>query len=380
MGEAYWYYAQRKNAPSTAATGEVTYDLPETGFIPTILLTCFSTPTSSASPALPLVDAITEVTIKDAGKEIISLNANQIMGIFMHRGSRSYVSTETNDNAVEQHQTFPILLGEVVNGVKYAPDFSKFTNPQITIKWDYSITTTNFGMICEADIAPVMKFTIACMVQPADAGYTHGYMRSRQIKTWSQTTSTETKIDIPSGEKLYGIMIEAGYDALNWTEDIEQLKLSLQSGKWIPLDLQEEELRTLDGDIWGAAEISYCADVADAEEYDVHMGYVDDVNFAPLEKIDDLTFWFVNAHRGIETLNVDTSGQAAYTTHFQTAIHVKGFMPYQCLYIPSWYLTGKTDDLIDTEAAKTAVLYCTSGAAASTSSKPAIVIETFVIG
>ena len=54
MAKVQYNYLERKNAPTTAQTGTVTYDLPKAGFLPELLLRVFSTPTASTFPALPL--------------------------------------------------------------------------------------------------------------------------------------------------------------------------------------------------------------------------------------------------------------------------------------------------------------------------------------
>lgn len=383
MGKVQHFYAQRKKSES-GQTGSVTYDLPESGFIPEIVLTAFSTPTASTDPALPLNKAITKVEIVDGARVIQSLSANQLLGAYMHRKTRTHASSEVNDNAVEGHESIPIVLGKMVNGREYAPDFSRFSNPQIKITWDYSLTTGPFGATFDADASPVMKFTVMCKIVRDATKYTHGYVKSSVTKTFTQATSTETRIDIPRGEQLLGIMIEAGYDDLDWTEDVEQLKLDFDNGAWIPLDLFEEEIQNLELDWFGPAVVSFNMDLVDAVEIDTHMGFVTQVTGVTAATT-ARNFQYADSHKGVEAVAMftETTGGAsasfvATATYEQIRIEATGFMPYQCLYIPMSELLDGDGDLIDTTRYRDIVLTLTSGSSASTSSTPSVISEFLV--
>jgi len=378
MAKAYYHYVQRKKSES-GQSSNVTYDLPEKGTVPYIVVRAFSTPTASSNPALPLNDAITKIEVIDGGTVIQSLSGNQLHGLSMIRGNPTRASTETNDNAVEGYDDFIIMLGGKFNGTNYAPNFSNFTNPQIRITWDYSLTTTEFGMSCDADTAPAMKFTVFCKVIPDGAGYTHGYVKSREIKTWTQATSTETKTEIPRDGNLVGIAIEAGYDALDWTEDVEQIKLSFNNGEWEPLHIYEEEIVKTQEEWFGRPfELTFWADMKSGVEVDVHMGYADQTTITPATHDAGHMYQFSNAHKGIETLNIQDSAAAEYATYAQVKFKSTGFMPYNIYYIPARALTDGKSDWIELNSYKRVDLFTTSGSSASTSSTPAIIAEYLI--
>lgn len=375
MAEVQYYYAQRKKAES-GQTGTVTYDLPESGTIPWIVVRAFSTPTASTDPALPLNDAITKIEIVDGGTVIQSLSGNQVHALSMIRGNPVRSSTEVNDNAVEGYDDFLILLGGTFNGRKYAPDFSKFTNPQIKITWDYSLTTTEFGMSCDADTSPAMKFTVLCKVVRGAHDYSHGYVKSKEVKTWTQAASTETKVEIPRDGLLIGIGFEGGYDAKAFTDDLNEVKLSFDNGAWEPLHLYAEEIVKAQEEWFGRPfELSFAADLVDAKELDLHMGYFTFVAGTCITSA-GRSFEFQSTHNGIETVSLNDvatpTAIAAYETVF---LYVKGFLPYNMWYVPARVLLDGKGDTIDTNKYKRIDLFCTSGSSASTSSTPAIICE-----
>lgn len=377
MGKVTYFYTERKKSES-GQTGSVIYDLPNNGFIPWIELRCFSTPTASTNPALPLNKAITKVELIDGGMTIMSLSANQIMGSYMHRVTRKHVSSELNDNAVEGYESFRLQLGQKVNGVEYAPDFSRFKHPQIRITFDYSITTGPFGETFDADATPSMKFTVLCKKVVGTTKYTHGYIRSSEIKTFAQTTSTENRIDIPLGKKMFGIMIEAGYVNLDFTEDVNELKLDFNSGEYVPLDLKTEELAMIQNEWFGPANVSFMMDLIDGKNVDVHMGFVNSIVGTGIGST-NVTLGFESTHQGINQFSMfDTATPTAISTYELVYLNVHGVMPYNCFYIPASKLNDGEGDLIDTGRYNDITLVLKSGSSASTSSTPSIIFEELV--
>jgi len=378
MTKTQYSYIQRKTAES-GQTGTATYDLPERDFIEEIIVRAYSTPTASTNPALPLSDAITKIEIVDGSKVIQSLSGNQAMALSMFRGSHKMTMTGINDNAAEGYDDFHLILGGVFNGTRYAPDFSQFSNPQIKISWDYSQTTTKHGMSCDADSSPAMKFTVMAKVHREAEGISHGYVKSSEIKTWTSAASTETTVEIPRGEPLLGIMIEAGYDAKYWTDDINKIKLDFDNGAWVPLELYEEEIPTIQK-AWfkDDFEVSWIADIKDNIELDVHMGYPTMVHFISATDA-GRSFEYQAVHKGIETVGKwDLATPSAATSYESTYIKSVGQLPFQCWYLPIREILGGEADTLDTTKFSRIDLKITSGSSPSTSSTPAVVAEYLI--
>lgn len=378
MAEVQYHYVQRKKSES-GQTGTATYDLPESGFIPEIVVRAFSTPTASTNPALPLNDAITKIEIVDGAEVIKSLDGNQVRALQMIHDRKSLVLTDTDDNAAEGYGDFKLIFAKKLNGTSYCPDFSRFANPQIKISWDYSATSVK-GASYDADASPAMKFTIlAKVVRGAGHGYTHGYLKSSSIKTITQAASTTSVVEIPRGEPLVGIMVDAGYDALDFTEDVEKLKLDFDNGAWVPMELYEEEVQTA-MDMWfnGPFSVKFRKDLQDSVELDTHMGYVSDISILPLFD-DSIATAYPSAPKGIETVNAySTETPAALAAYSQFCIEANGFIPFNCFYVPMGAILNGMADTVDTTRYGRVDLELTSGASASTSSRPEVIAEYLI--
>ena len=375
MGKTQYTYVERKHSESGAA-GSAIYDLPEVGYMPELILKAYSTPTGASDIDLPLVDAITKIEVIDGGNVLKSLSPHQVKALSMIHKYKTLASLETNDNAAEQHDDFYLELGATLDGVNYAPNMSSFANPQLRVTWDYSDTTTAFGMACDADSAPAMKFSIIAKVIREGGNYTHGYVKSQVAREWTQATSTTTRTELPVGEKLIGFGVEGGYTALDFEEDVEQIKLDFNNGDWVPFDFYEEEVYSSQN--WwhgGPFQYSWAADLIDNKELDTHMGILNDLHIMSQSNA-GRTFEYQASHKGVETLGKwDLATPTVDTTFEQSYLTSIGQCPFHLWYCPASAIAGGDTDTINTSSYKRADVTTVSGSSASTSSTPAVIAE-----
>jgi len=375
MGKTQYSYVERKHSESGAA-GSAIYDLPESGYMPELILKAYSTPTGASDLDLPLVDAITKIEVIDGGRVLKSLSAHQVKALSMIHKYKQLASLETNDNDVEQHDDYHILLGAVLNGTNYAPEMSNFRNPQIRLTWDYSDTTTAFGMACDADTTPVIKFSVIAKIIREGGNFSHGYVNSQVVREWTNDASITTKTELPVGDPLIGIGLEGGYTALDFEEDFEQAKLDFNHGDWVPFDFYEEEIYSSQN--WwhkGPFQYSWCADVIDNKELDTHMGILNDLHVMSQENA-GRAFEYQASHMGVETLGKwDLATPTVDTTFAQAYLTSIGQCPFHMWYCPASAITGGDKDTIDTAGYKRADITTVSGSSASTSSTPAVIAE-----
>jgi len=378
MAKTQYTYIERKHSES-GQTGTATYDLPEKGFLPEVIVKAYSTPTASTNPALPLSDAITKIEIIDGGTVIQSLTGNQVKGLSMIRKYKTLGGLEINDNGAEGYDDFHILLGGVIDGKWYAPDMSTFSNPQIRITWDYSQTTTEFGMSCDADTSPAMKFSVIGKILREPGPYTHGYIKSSVLKEFTQATSTTTVTEIPRGQMLLGLGVEAGYDAKDFTDDVNQIKLDFDNGDWVPFEFYQEEIITSQ-QAWfgGPFEYSWIADAIDDKEFDSHMGFL---NFIVCMASSNAGrgFEWQAIRKGVETLGMwDLATPSTISSYESVYFKSVGYAPFHIWYCPMKAILGDEASLIDTTEFSRIELETTSSSNASTSSTPDIIAEYLV--
>jgi len=378
MAKTQYTYIERKKSES-GQTGTATYDLPEKGFLPEIILKAYSTPTASTNPALPLSDAITKIEIVDGGTIIQSLTGNQIKAMSMLRKYKQLAGLEINDNAAEGYDDFHILLGGRFDGTDYAPDMSVFSNPQLKVTWDYSITTTEFGMSCDADASPAMKFSVLGKILREPGPYTHGYVKSSVLKEFTQATSTTTTTEIPRGQKLIGLGVEAGYDAKDFTDDVNQIKLDFDNGDWIPFDLYEEEIITAQKLWFGPPfEYSWIADAIDDKEFDSHMAWLSFIECMASSNAGRGFEWQA-IRKGVETLGMWDLGTPSVISSYESVYFKStGYGPFHVWYVPMSKILGEEADTLDTTGYSRIELETTSSSSASTSSTPDIIAEYLV--
>ena len=378
MAKTQYSYVQHKTAEA-GQTGTATYDLPERDYLDEILLTAWSTPTAVTHPALPLTDAITKVQVIDGGTVIKSLTGNQARALQMIHGDNCLAGEDWAKNAVEGWTTFRIPLGGILDGNKFAPDMSVFSNPQIKITWDYSITTTEFGMSCDADAAPAMKFSVLAKMLRDGAPVTHGYLRSQQIYEFTQSASSTTVTEIPRKYPIVGIGIEAGYDNKDFADDVEEVKLDFDNGSWIPFHFYEGEIGSIQ-QAWfnNCFKYSWLAEMIDAEELDTHMGILSHLG-ARATSAAGRSVEYEAGNQGVDTLSLfDVNVPTAIAAYEAIYFEATGWMPFHMWYMPAKALTGEgKETLLSTDYGRIEI-ETTSGAAASASSTPAIILEELV--
>lgn len=374
MPQIRWDYLQRKKAES-GQTGTAQYDLPKTGFMRDLILTAYFTPTGANAPSAPLSDVLTKIEIVDGGHEIMALTGNQIKALSMIDGHNPLGSTEKNDNSVEGYDHFMMNLGGVFDGQRYAPDMSVFSNPQIRITWDASSTTTEFGMTTEADTTPAMKFSLVAQMQNDSGGLRHGYIRSRIVKEYSQSGAGTNVIQLDTDEDMIGFGIEAGYTALDFTEDVEEIKLDVNNGAWVPFHFKEEEVMQFQQQVFKKPfQYSWMTDIEDSDEFDSHMGYL--LHLIAQGKGDTnepKAYAFEITRKGVETMYItDTRTPTACGTLEQTYLTAIGWAPFHMWYCPMKTLLGDTDVLVG-DPKRDMDLEIVAGSSASASSTPDVI-------
>lgn len=380
MTKTRWDYVQREHS-ETAATGTIAFDLPEKGFMPNLLMNIGITPTGNSAQVGAVTDHVTKVEILDGGLVIKSLTANQLKGLAMIHGHRQMGSTEINDASVAGYDNFIIPMGGFFNGKKYAPDMGQFSNPQMRITWDCSITTTEFGVTVTADTSPAMLISVLAEIASEGAQYSHGYLKSSIVKEFTQATSTNTYIEIPKGDNLVGIGIEAGYDALDFTEDVEEIKLDFNNGEWIPFHLREKEIMPFQQHIFKAPfQYSWMMDLESSEEIDTHMGFLLHLSAmgTPSATAHDMMniFNYEKGNKGVETIRMfDATTPLACDVFKGIYLQSTGWAPFHIWYVPCSFLNGGENDLIDTSEFGRIEVEMKSGSSASTSSTPDLIVE-----
>jgi len=269
-------------------------------------------------------------------------------------------------------------MGGLYNGVNYAPNMSMFNNPQIKITWDYSLTTLETGMTGSADTTPSMKISILAELCNEPGIFQHGYVKSEILKEITQATTTRTIVEIPRGDNMVGLAIEGGYDALDFTEDFEEVKLDFGNGEWVPFHLREEEVLQFQQMIFKRPFVySWMADLESADELDSHMGHLSNIhattNFTKAE-----VCVFDTSRKGVETMTILSAiGNAATATdeYKLTWIRSEGWAPFHVWYVPSKFLMGGEKDIINTGDFGRIEIETLSGSSASTSSTPDYIVE-----
>jgi len=375
MAKWQYSYLQRKKAES-GQTGTATYDLPEKDYLSALHVIAYRTTSTNTNGPLPVHVIIDKIEVVDGGTVIQSLTGEQVKGLMYYRGGVINFPPTVETASTESYDVFTLHFGLYPHDTKRMLDLSKLSNPQVKITWDAS-KTDHKGVSYDAISDPSMKFTVVAeLYRGSPPGGVQGYVKSSQIYSWTQAASTTTEIEIPRGQPLIGLMINAGYAAKNFTDDVYELKLDLDNGAWVPFHFYADEVINMINTWYPQqVDLAFQRDIKDDITFDTRVGYLSSLQAIAFTDVGKTVNW-QSGTKGIGTIGqFDTATPSEDTTWRLTGFQIRGHIPFHNYYIPMKALFDGSVWTLDTTQYSRIVLKVTSSSSASTSSTPSVVAE-----
>ena len=378
VGRTRYEYVERDLSLS-GTTGTYTTDLPRSGYVPRLSIGVAATLNASTALALPVADAVSKIEIVDGGTVIKSLSGRQAQGLHMIRSGSDFASPATNANGAVSKDIFTVDMGGVFGGAEYAPNMSEFANPQLKVTWDFTATTTDRGMTVQAAASPAATLTVLAEIYEGEGKYTHGYVQSQDIYSYSSAASSTKDVDIPNKGKLVGLGVQAGYASKNLSDDIDRLKINFDNGAWVPLDLYADEITAfLASKEKSRYTTSFGADVIDGSIIDTGMGIVENVVLTPTAAAGRSAIWS-GGSEGVGVLHLtDVATPTAISAYEQVKVKATGYAPQGIVYVGMSDLLAKGIDVLDASEFSKITMSITAGSGASSSSTPSVLTDYLV--
>jgi len=339
-----------KALTTTSTSGTETIDLPERGILNSLSLLYRHTMTYSDNTMLPPVYAIKKVEVLVDGSTVVkSLSGPQIRALQWYNGGPY---GQTNDYSQAQthnryYHRFTLYFGRNATDTKYGLDLSAFSNPQMKIEYDVA-TTTHDGVTWDVGTTPAIVLNVAAkLLDGAPAGWQNKYVQSREINTWTMAASTETNTEIPRGFPLRGLMLRCGYKNKGYYDHWEKVKLDFDNGKWVPIDMDYENLVQLQLEAWPKpVHTSFYTYGADGDDLNSGVYYVTGSGWgssrADLGAVKiPIIYWPIS----VTELRNNTGG--TITTGGAYTYMSMGWGPMQTFYLPMKMLLDGTEESIE---------------------------------
>lgn len=318
------YYEQ-----SLDNTGTKIVDLKTTDPISAIRLDFKGTNGATHNKSNWLNDVITKIEIVDGSDQLLSLSMKQAQSLqFYNTKKTPYMRCEERGSGSYNEQVL-LLFGRYLWDPEYYLDLTKFTNPQLKITTDEdairALGDTGF-------LTGTFKVTINLHVIQEGADAAKGFMMSKEVYSFTTSASGDEHVDMPMDYPYVGLLVRAYKQGNDTSENLSQLKISCDAGKFTPIDKKTPDIYRMNEEDYGPLEIRMQLDRKDGETV-----------YHPLQKdpvamlMPDETTAMMKAiyqWSGYFTLSLLDSGGLAITDERWIRAVIKGSELHSAFYLP----------------------------------------------
>lgn len=363
---------------STVLKGTETIDLPEGDILSEVMIQARSLGDYSDDMVVPMHVQLTKIELLVNGSQVVkSLTGTQVRALQWYNGG-AFGLDDPNQSAHNEnfrYTNFPLYLGRFAGDTKYGLDCGAYSNPQLKLTWDTSITSWD-GLTFDAYGTPTFTYSvIAKMIDGSPPGFTNKYMQSQEIDTWTTGTGVPHKTEIPRGHDLWGIMHRVGYYNMKPYDLLASIKLDFDNGKWVPIDMDY-------GQFWQVYKswfpkpceaIRYCV-FTHGDTFDTRLAWVTHFDASELGTTCS-GVRITTGLRGMTTISVAAHGGGAWNTAIGAWTKAVGWGPHQCIYIPMKQLTDGETEVVPTTDYKRIDLETAAGASSGGTGSQHLVAE-----
>ena len=357
-----------ENRKVLADSGEVTINLGVRDPITALMIEFRATNGATSNIDNPLAECVSTVELIDGGNTIFSLTGMQFAALTAY--NRGYIPYWLVSEIPSNVQN---LFGEVQFGrwhgdTVYAFDPSRFSNPQIRVKWNLA---TNTAVGATGYVSGTMTLTIRADLM-VGAANPQGFITAKQHYSFTTAASGTEYIDLPVDRRLKGLMLQSLSDTGGGLYGLSNIKLSCDQDKFIPFYLSKVDFQR-------------ALSLKNPEFHYKHGFYASNTDtIYPVLKQDevlsltpdtgDMVAAYLNTGIGSGAITLYNAG-SAYTTDKTLWGEVCGWSPFHTGYMDM----GEYDDpasWLDVSSFRSARLELTENAASATAS--AVLIQEVV--
>jgi len=275
----------------------------------------------------PMHECISAIEIIDGADVICSVNGEQLLAMVC------------NDLGYFPHQRFsalggdpqslalPIMFGRYLGDKEFALDPSRFTNPQLRVKWNLA---TNQAVGAAGFATGGLTMTVIAEVM-ANAASPSGVLMRKEHYTWSTVVGTEY-IDLPTDLPYRSLMFRGHKVAYHPYGVISDLKLNCDGGAFVPMDVAVEDLLYLEMMRQPRLDYRIVDYLADGDTFYSYLNELEDVQMIS-EQTYPLLIAYSNYEYGSRLVAVKFHDNTAQPTR-NIGAHVHGYCPFGYIVVP----------------------------------------------
>jgi len=326
------YYEQ-----SLDNTGTKIFDLKTTDPISAIRLDFKGTNGETVNQNNLMNDVISNIELVDGSDQLTSLNLKQAQALhFFDTRKTPLMRIEERASGSINEQCL-ILFGRYLWDKEYYLDLKKFTNPQLKIT---TAGLTPNALAVGGFLDGSFKVTINLHVIEDGAVESKGFMMRKEVYSFTGAASGDEHIDMPQDYPYVGLLIRAYEDQKDFHENITDLKISCDAGKFIPVDKKCHDLIRMNEEDYGPLELrmQLCRAGGDKVRHPLHG---DPIAVLQADQHNNL-YQAIYQWSGYFDLEVTDHEGVEVTTDSWIRALIKGVSLHSTLFLPFGILSDPT--------------------------------------
>lgn len=229
-------------------------DLKASSPVSAIRLTFLGTNGATSCKDNRLNDVITKIELVDGSDQLLSLSLKQAQALEFRRTGKMPFMRPGEKASGGQEEGCMLLFGRALWDPELYLDLTKFKNPQLKI-------TTNISAVAAASatafLSGSLKVTMDLYLIEEGAQPAVGFMMAKDIYGFTSATSGDEHIDLPTDYPYVNLMIRAYTAGNDVDENISDLKIDCDSGKFIPIDKKVKDVYKREEQDLGPCHLKY---------------------------------------------------------------------------------------------------------------------------
>ena len=214
-------------------TGTKIIDLDIADVLSTIELIWSSKVVTVSDMLAPHAACISKIEIVDGSDVHWSLSGEEAQALAFHTTGRMPLDEITVVAADYMRSVLPIYFGRKLLDPELAYDPKKFKNPQLKVTWNEDAANTS---------VVVNELVVRGWAFDEKVVTPKGFLMAKEIKSYTPAASTYEYTDMPTDHPYRLLMIQSEATDKNPFEVMDQIKLSEEHDKKIPLDMTGYEV------------------------------------------------------------------------------------------------------------------------------------------
>lgn len=308
-------------------------------------------------------DIVTKVELVDGGVSYISLNMAQLEALYFYKTGKMPTMFPSEWGGGGQRHSCPLLFGRHLWDRAYAFNPANFKNPQLKVTFNKAAiraaSVTGFADANNIKLSVIAK-VMEGVSPPGE------FLAAKEVKSFTSVDSGDEDVKLPIDYVYRLLMLRAWYQTKDINEIISNLKITCDTGKFIPIDRKVQQLDAEALAEFGLGVVKH--DVLRSNAEHTRLIFNKEPLIAPyLTEADVQNFINLNAiwSSDMYAFNYDESGAADSSDRQHTMIEM-GHAPHATLPVffglpmepDTWFnpLDYKKIELLLTQAAASAVV------------------------